>query len=125
MTNGKYDVADYDIRNGMNYEAMTDFEINEAVAKARFEKLITRDPRMPWCSDPDYCNRIEFSWPIIVENKINIAADHFYDEDTNAVFWEEDWEAEGLAGGKWVRSTNKNPLRAAMIVYLMIKDGES
>lgn len=66
---------------------------------------------------PDYCNNPSDAWPIIVENGISIN------------------HGGMLVDGKWIDywycgdgngncCNGESPLRAAMIVYLMIKDEE-
>ena len=54
-------------------------------------------------------------WPLIVENKIDVC---FIDSANS-------WTSFGLTKNKLlVESSGDNPLRAAAIVYLMIKDAE-
>ena len=63
----------------------------------------------------DYCNNPSDMWPLIVENKIDVC---FIDECDS-------WTSFGLTKNKLlVDSSSDNPLRAAAIVYLMIKDAE-
>lgn len=100
-----------------DYSKMSDFEINTAVATSQFGN---------WREDADicqritskridYCNNPTDAWPIIVGSKINIR-----------------FGAEGMAceaqfmqyGHESVECYNSNPLRAAMIVFLMMKDAE-
>lgn len=67
----------------------------------------------------DPCNNPADAWPIIESNLICLAADVF---------------AESHDGGKWVaqpaygwekeRVRSNNPLRAAMIVFLMMQDAK-
>lgn len=106
----------------MNYEQMSDFEINKAVAVALGHKYIGRGSiddadgvhhavemngwRTSLC---DYCNRPFDAWPIIMENKIGFK-----------------W-ANGSCTASSVKcgyheSTSDNPLRAAMIVFLMMNE---
>ena len=58
----------------------------------------------------DYCNNPSDAWPIIKTNHINIG-------------WagDEEWFARTVHTAKVF---DVNPLRAAMVVYLMMKDGE-
>lgn len=112
----------------VNYEEMTDFEINKAVAIA-----LCFDPLQAEYRDNDgtddvycigngfngfkhYCDRIEDAWPIIVENKIDLewsndgfmcAAQYNHNDDDIDYHWHD-----------------KNPLRAAMIILLKIKELE-
>lgn len=109
-----------------DYSAMTYFEINKAVANY-LGKAIQPD----CCQDmgnagfgdvilqngdsKDYCNNPADAWPIITENEINI------------IF---NWNEDGLhaALGEFpgiFLETRGNLLRAAMIVFLMMKDQEA
>lgn len=112
-----------------DYASMSDFEINRAVGDIIFGGL--------WCcrpgtsgneSDswyygnadtafeplnplPDYCNDPSASWPIIEKYRISIIN---LDED--------EWGARGVAYCKSKRAIHENPLRAAMIVFLKMKE---
>ena len=61
----------------------------------------------------DYCNNPSDAWPIIVDNKIWIQPDMIGDGFWHCMDCNDD-----------IHAKDKNPLRAAMIVYLMMKDGE-
>lgn len=105
----------------MKYEDMSDFEINEQVARLRFDVFAA-------CHDGsrkngsvresgvefDPCNNPSDAWPIIIENKIAV--------------WPEshgEWQAmRSLKGKVNIRSINKNPLSAAMICFLKMKDAD-
>lgn len=69
--------------------------------------------------DFDPCNNPEDAWPIIVENGITLA------------FQDGNWWADNLAywidGVEWSIGgiIDKKPLRAAMIVFLMMKESEN
>ncbi|MCU6235478.1 DUF2591 domain-containing protein [Morganella morganii] len=59
----------------------------------------------------DPCNNPADAMPIIIENGISLISD---------------WNEIGVWGATchpWVSSENKNPLRAAMEVFLMMKNG--
>ncbi|AUR81448.1 NinX [Vibrio phage 1.005.O._10N.286.48.F2] len=63
----------------------------------------------------DYCNNPSDAWTIIVENKINIE-------------WRDSLKLHPLAkgtGGNACHWSDKNPLRAAMICFLKMKDAEN
>lgn len=124
----------------MNYEAMNDFEINRAVA-CRLDRgeldLFGRPLFTPDCywaihnscavewhrvgADESQvfnpCNAPSDAWPIIVANKICIMYDVM---------------AEPCDGGSWIaqpsygysseRVRNDNPLRAAMVAFLMAQE---
>lgn len=106
----------------MNYEKLSDFEINKAVAINRGGyqghvehmehgvKESNRDSHGIFYFERDYCNNPSDAWPIIKSNHINIG-------------WagDEEWFARTVHTAKVF---DANPLRAAMIVYLMIKDEE-
>ncbi len=115
----------------MNYDEMSDFEINKAVAEALGHKLCevilpnparTHAAVMPTETlgqrNFDYCNNPSDGFPIITENNIgmwrgclglNLLADH--------------WCSRGVeADDSPVK--DKNPLRAAMIVYLKMMEKE-
>ena len=61
----------------------------------------------------DYCNNPSDAWPIIVANKIWIQPDMVGDGLWHCMDCNDDIHAKDM-----------NPLRAAMIVYLMMKDEE-
>jgi hypothetical protein len=105
----------------MNYEELSDFEINKLVAKlsktpndfyvgersvdrhcenGRTLKIIRR-------YDP--CNNPSDAWPIIVESEMHVIPG-------------EEWMV--TVGGGEILSEHKNPLRAAMIVYIMMCDSD-
>jgi len=110
----------------MNYESMTDFEINKAICMAegisidgeQYEGLCDRDERIVLCESAlwvsmgvDYCNNPSDAWPIIdsIWSKLNSNMPRSYTS-----LWQHQID---LNGG--------NKLRAAMIIYLeMNKDKE-
>lgn len=66
---------------------------------------------------PDYCNTPADAWPIIVENKIMLSPRCANDE----------WKAQIYLGmedifDNYASAWHKNPLRAAMIVFLMMRE---
>lgn len=103
----------------MNYEEMSDFELNEMVlvaTKTNGEchdgsgEVYARDDRNI-LRLVDYCNNPSDAWPIIFANKIWIQPDMIGDG-----FWYcYDCESE-------FSSKHKNPLRSAMIVFLMMQE---
>ena len=110
-----------------DYSAMSDFEINKAVA------ILVRPEIRGWdCHDisgracfvinSNTSKRVQFgfsftsdpadAWPIIVENEIAIISS---------------WNEEGVWGATvapWNSCEHTNPLRAAMIVFLQLNDPE-
>lgn len=94
----------------MNYEEMSDFEINKAVERAT--GMYCEDFKGRYMPTMAYCGNPSDAWPVIEANGIGMYK----------------------AGDCWICGTNisygnfdnetchENPLRAAMIVFLMIKD---
>ncbi|MDI3361198.1 DUF2591 family protein [Lelliottia sp. V89_10] len=117
----------------MDYSKMSDQEINMAVAEILFPErpVIESKSRPPsacitghlpsqWV---DYCNNPADAWPIIVSNLISVEPDYeFIDPSEEQVFASGAWIAEHYDGkGALLQSVDINPLRAAMIVFLMIQ----
>lgn len=121
----------------MSIEDMSDFQINKAVAEA-LGMLTDKDllpartldfnyneryPNNVWAGKPDeaweqvcYTHTPEDAWPVIAENKIAVMPNS---NDT--------WKAGNLPPLKtvgWANFTSEqeNPLRAAMIVFLKMKE---
>lgn len=108
-----------------DYASMSDREIGRLVAAAtgmnggasyNGTTLVVRNG--VWdIFDP--CNNPADAWPIIVENGITLA------------FQDGNWWADSLAywvdGVEWNIGgiIDKNPLRAAMVVFLMMKESEN
>lgn len=65
----------------------------------------------------DPCNNPSDAWPVISENRISLRPDDMYEEAPHSGYWRADNEAGN-------HCHHENPLRAAMIVYLMMKDEE-
>lgn len=124
----------------MNYEEMSDFEINRAVAcrldgteldsfgKPMF--AIDCYFSLPNSSSVEWhrvgadesrvfnpCNNPADAWPIIVGNKICLAFDVMAEPPSQG-----SWVAQPSYGYSSERVRNDNPLRAAMIVFLMMQD---
>ena len=59
---------------------------------------------------PDYCNNPSDAWTIIVANRINVYAS----EGPDFMPW--------MAGCGGMVASNRNPIRAAMIVFLMMQE---
>ena len=108
----------------MNYEQMSDFDINRLVAINRGGyqghvahmqygvKESDKDSCGMFHFERDYCNNPSDAWPIIVANRINVYAS----EGPDFMPW--------MAGCGGFMVSNKNPLRAAMIVFLMMQEQE-
>ena len=109
----------------MDYEEMSDFEINGYVAMLRhgFSWIEFMDgyhssvkcgndasPGFAMVEVSDYCNNPSDAWPIILDSKITVRP------------WNHDeWQSFTMDGDDsdfvaW----HENPLRAAMIVFLMM-----
>lgn len=116
----------------MDYSKLSDFEINSAVAKALGLSVSTSHSSIaPWVycghdedggygwGERDYCNNPADAWPIIVGNRIALHPLH--------PVYENEWRAsaEDDCGFIGCSSSNLSPLRAAMIVFLMMKDAEN
>lgn len=101
-----------------DYLAMTDFEINKRVLKLHLgmEPLChAHDADGRSVSNKvfhwyDFCNNPSDAWGVIFKNKISI--DSWHDSD--------EWTADRGP----IYASGENPLRAAMIVFLMMKDAE-
>lgn len=121
----------------MDYSKWTDFEINRAVGevilKGRWackpgtaanntdswyygsvDQFVTPYPELP-----DYCNNPADAWPIIEAKKICLAFDVFAEPQDGGA-----WVAQPAFGWERERVRNDNPLRAAMIVFLMMQGDE-
>lgn len=114
----------------MNYLEMSDFEINKAVADSTGYDGRTKRHRLSeravFISDGvggfirDYCNSWADAGPIIQGNEISMISRRANGE----------WKAEIFLGRKdifdnYATFFDKNPLRAAMIIFLMMKDEEA
>lgn len=126
----------------MNYDEMSDFEINKAVAaNAGMGRVFNRSIPSKDLVDcygssgthygsVDYCNNPADAWPIIVENGISLSSLDDYNDENGEYHISGKWQALGVIheGGyhfynsEWVDSVNENPLRAAMIAYLMMQE---
>ena len=110
-----------------DYSELSDFEINKCVAVAlghsvdeeKYGKAsigVFHSDGLTYKSY-DYCNNPADAWPIIFENKIMLSPRCADDE----------WKAEIYLGREdifdnYASAWHKNPLRAAMIVFLMMQD---
>ena len=109
---------------------MSDFEINkEVLIKTKYyddisDRQVKKDSAVSWgdgCNwhrfDP--CNNPADAWPIIIGNRIALHPLHpVYVNEWRA-------SAEDDCGFIGYSSSNASPLRAAMIVFLMVKDAEN
>jgi hypothetical protein len=118
-----------------DYSALSDFEINKAVAdylgyQGRTKKQ-TPNHSSVLISDGmggflrNYCNNPEHGWPIIIENLISIEPDYeFIDESEEEIHATGLWISERSGNHAFLQYVHESPLRAAMTVFLMMKDAE-
>lgn len=122
----------------MDYSKLSDFEINRRVADIAMNGTWHVKPSHPdndtggWLYGsngiqtyelPDYCNNPADAWPIIVGKKLSLI-----NADDKWLCVPEDEPIDGVTGdsvhmiysGDGVE--HENPLRAAMIVFLMMQD---
>ena len=126
----------------MNYEEMRDFEINRRVGKIIFElegkEFRTTNPMnnvvefITGLGDErefnyfNGCNNPSDAWPIILENHISLTTDgcgHWNADVISCISSDDEeynFKCETITG----MTQNKNPLRAAMICFLKMKDAE-
>ena len=102
-----------------DYSKMSDFEINKAVATALGMDVsgATEENNIMYGYVPDICNNPSDAWPIIFSSRIML----------NPYCADELWKAEVPCGfdgffKEYATCYHRNPLRAAMIVFLMMKD---
>jgi len=112
----------------MDYSQLSDQEINMLVAKIQhpdktFIESKTRPPSVVLLNHInmwiDYCNNPADAWPIIVEHKISVI------KDSGLYLWVATSDAYWVDGYEWQISQevmDANPLRAAMIAFLMMQD---
>lgn len=108
----------------MNYEEVSDFEINRSVAINRggyqgpvdhMTHGVKESDRVSsglFYTERDYCNNPSDAWPIICEVRLAIMP------------WNDrEWQSFVMINGEPVHRTRcENPLRAAMIVFLMMQE---
>lgn len=109
-----------------DYSKMSDFQINKAVASSLGVKVVgyahSADgssvgvKHSDYCYEWfDYCNNPSDAWPVIRENRISLRPDDMYEEAPHSGYWRADNETGN-------HCHHENPLRAAMIAYLIMKD---
>lgn len=113
----------------MNYEEMSDFEINLAVAKVKYNhpsdpeyfkfyrlnngSIVQVNAYKMWPQDLDFCNNPSDAWPIIIENNISISP-----RNGKA-------SLVGAYGACPHECEKGKELRTSMICFLEMKDSES
>jgi hypothetical protein len=121
----------------MNYENMSDHEINMAVTCIVYNchdwPVKDNNSGFYHCGVDgschyivnciDFCNSPNDAWPIIVENRISITTigNGYWNADliTSIEEWGEDEDFVCSSSGYY---QHKNPLRAAMIFFLKMKE---
>lgn len=113
----------------MNCENLTDIEINARVSRALYGDVSRgiRWHQMELASGAvDYCNRVEDAWPVITGNNISIVA-----TDSEWIALPDNAVIDGITGDAtsmiYVGDEcviGKNPLRAAMIVFLEMQEAK-
>lgn len=114
-----------------DYRKMSDFEIDKAVALSLGVEVVEWNGKIFGGVERkidnvtsvigviDYCNNPSDAWPLIESNLICLMADVFCEPQDGGK-----WIAQPAYGWQHEMVRNDNPLRAAMIVYLMMKDKE-
>lgn len=105
------------------YSQLSDFEINHRVAKLIGLKLQSSESLLyntqgKWEIFDPCCNPAD-AWPIIKENRIGIIPAPEPGE------WKAAHRGIGDDGTPRHFNDHENPLRAAMLVFLMMKDAEN
>ena len=95
----------------MDYSKLSDFEINKAVSMALLDK--SANPSARYVAIGDYCNNPADAWPILLENHIAVVPYRH----TLPQAWP---TAFGMASK--FTTEHANPLRAGMIVFLMMQE---
>lgn len=101
------------------YEQMSDFEINKAVEKAT--GMYCEDYNGNYIPTLDTCNNPSDAFPIILKYEIAISPYSISEDSPNCEKYKDMWFA--MKDKDWYID-DKNPLRAAMIIFLMIKETE-
>ncbi|MCM6993476.1 phage protein NinX family protein [Enterobacter roggenkampii] len=102
----------------MDYSQLSDFEINSAVSMAMLDK--SANPSARYVAIGNYCNNPADAWPIIVDNEISL--------NSYSGTWEASYEYDAPIGAFGTDELvtkaveGKNPLRTAMIAFLMKRE---
>ncbi len=119
----------------MNYEDMSDHEINMAVTcienNCQGWATTARNTGFYHCGIDgggfyevecvDYCSNPSDAWPIIIKNKIGVMPAIVRSQRDKGVWIaSEDWSRLSAFDAR-----SENPLRATMICFLKMKDAES
>lgn len=113
-----------------DYASMSDVDVARMVSAYLWGSVYSLDGFVlhSETSDPfDPCNNPADAWPIITSNLISVEPDYeFIDPSEEEIFPTGLWvsvffDAKAKAS---LRYADESPLRAAMIVFLMMKEGE-
>ena len=96
----------------MNYEEMSDDEINHEVAKHSFDAGWLERNYGKEGMVPDYCNNVEDAWPVIFESGISLCKPNSYRDEWSCFLRDSVGFVSNIV-------YHERPLRAAMIVFLM------
>ncbi|WP_272578883.1 MULTISPECIES: phage protein NinX family protein [Providencia] len=103
------------------YTELSDFEINKKVAERLFLKFTDSWSVILVDGESfDPCNNPADAMPIIIDNKICTAFDVFAEEHDGG-----NWVASPAYGFANERTRSNNLYRAAMELFLLIKDAEN
>ena len=97
----------------MNYEAMSDDEINYEVAKHSFDAEWLERYHGKEGMVPDYCNSADDAWPVILEHGISMCKPNSYRDEWSCFLRDSIGFVSNIV-------YHERPLRAAMIVFLMM-----
>ena len=101
----------------MNYEAMSDDEINHEVAKHSFDAEWLERHYGKEGMTPDYCNNVEAAWPVILDNGISLCKPNSYRDEWSC------FRRDSIGFVSHI-AHHERPLRAAMIVYLKMENAD-
>ncbi|ELY4668835.1 DUF2591 family protein [Cronobacter sakazakii] len=113
----------------MDYSKLTDQEINLLVAKIQhpdktFIESKTRSPSVVMLNHInmwiDYCNNPADAWPIIASNQISL----MYEEAMGKWCAGKPYWVDGCEWQLDIDVMDANPLRSAMIFFLMMQEGQ-
>lgn len=105
-----------------NYAEMTNVEIDRTIFELKFGKLGTDKDALRFWNDGNFrpCNSWSDAGPIIEKHLICLAADVFAEPQDGGK-----WVAQPAYGWQHERVRHDNPLRAAMIVFLMMHENDN
>ena len=121
----------------MNYEEMNNHQINKRVARALGIEWIAvaQDGLIVdgQSTSVDYCNNPSDAWPIIFDSGMSIWQVTESDREIGMSYATGDWGAycvmqvdgESNINSDGFEALDSNPLRAAMICFLKMKDAEN